>query len=127
MKKKDTADMLSYNFEQYKKFTRYAWTVLLAFSILYCFLYCGRQNLSYAMPAMMQEAGWTALQLGVLSSVQFWTYGLGHLFNGRLGEIFGVNRFIIAGMFLSAAMNILIGFQSSLLFITVLWGLNGFF
>lgn len=120
-------NMLGYTPEQYKKFKKYSWIVLLAFSILYCFLYCGRQNLSYAMPAMMEEEGWTALQLGVLSSVQFWTYGLGHLVNGRLGEIFGVNRFIVAGMILSAAMNILIGFQSSLIFITVLWGFNGFF
>ena len=55
---------------------------------------------------MMEEEGWTALQLGVLSSVQFWTYGLGHLVNGRLGEVFGVNRLIMAGMILSAAMNI---------------------
>lgn len=125
--KKGAVNMLGYDPGQYKKFTKYSWIVLLAFSVLYCFLYCGRQNLSYAMPAMMQEEGWTALQLGVLSSVQFWTYGLGHLVNGRLGEIFGVNRFIVAGMFLSALMNILIGFQESLIFITILWGFNGFF
>ena len=115
-------NLLGYTPEQYKKFKKWSWIVLLAFSIFYCFEYCGRQNLSYAMPAMMEEEGWTALQLGVLSSVQFWTYGLGHLVNGRLGEVFGVNRLIMAGMILSAAMNILIGFQSSLIFITILWG-----
>ena len=120
-------DTLGYTQEQYKVFKRNAWVVLLAFSILYCFLYCGRQNLSYAMPSMMAEEGWTAVQLGVLSSVQFWTYGLGHLVNGRLGEIVGVNRLIVIGMFLSAAMNILIGFQSSLIFITILWRFNGYF
>ncbi|MCI8646506.1 MAG: MFS transporter [Firmicutes bacterium] len=120
-------NLLGYTPEQYKKFKRNSWIVLLAFSILYCFLYCGRQNLSYAMPAMMQEEGWTALQLGILSSVQFWTYGLGHLVNGRLGEIVGVNRLIVIGMILSAAMNILIGFQSSLIFIAILWGFNGYF
>lgn len=120
-------NLLGYTPEQYKKFKKWSWIVLLAFSIFYCFEYCGRQNLSYAMPAMMEEEGWTALQLGVLSSVQFWTYGLGHLVNGRLGEVFGVNRLIMAGMILSAAMNILIGFQSSLIFITILWGFNGYF
>lgn len=120
-------EMLGYTQEQYKIFKRNAWIVLLAFSMLYCFLYCGRQNLSYAMPAMMEEEGWTALQLGVLSSVQFWTYGLGHLVNGRLGEIVGVNRLIVLGVVLSAGMNLLIGFQSSLIFITILWGFNGYF
>lgn len=118
--------ILGYNEQQYKKFSRYAWSVLLAFSILYCFLYCGRQNLSFAIPVMMEEEGWTALQLGLLSSVQFWTYALGHLVNGRLGEIIGVNKLIILGMVLSALMNLLIGFQSSLLVITVLWGINGY-
>lgn len=117
---------LGYTGEQYKIFKRHSWMVLLAFSILYCFLYCGRQNLSYAMPVMMSEEGWTALQLGVLSSVQFWTYAFGHLVNGRLGEIVGLNKLIVIGMVLSAAMNMVIGFQSSLLLITIFWAINGY-
>lgn len=123
MKKKE---LLGYTEEQYRKYKIHSWIVLLAFSILYCFLYCGRQNLSYAMPAMMSEEGWTALQLGVLSSVQFWAYAFGHLVNGRLGEIVGLNKLIIIGMVLSAAMNMLIGFQSSLFIIIVLWAINGY-
>lgn len=122
-----SVDTLGYSQDEYKKFSKYAWIVLLAFSVLYCFLYCGRLNLQYTMPAMMEEEGWTELDLGILSSVLFWTYGIGHLFNGRLGEIFGVNRFIVAGMFLSAAANLLIGFQSSLVIIAILWGFNGYF
>lgn len=117
---------LGYTEQQYNVFIRNAWKVLLAFSVLYCFLYCGRQNLSYAMPTMMAEEGWTALQLGVLSSVQFWTYAMGHLVNGRLGEIVGLNKLIVIGMILSAAMNLLIGFQTSLFVITILWGINGY-
>ena len=75
---------------------------------------------------MMKEEGWSALQLGVLSSVQFWTYAFGHLVNGRLGEIVGLNKLIIIGMVLSALLNLIIGFQSNLLMITILWGLNGY-
>ncbi len=120
-------DMLGYTPEQYKIFKKNAWIVLLAFSVLYCILYCGRLNLQYTMPAMMAEEGWTELDLGILSSVLFWTYGIGHLFNGRLGEIFGVNKFIIAGMFMAAAANIFIGFSSSIVIIAILWGFNGYF
>lgn len=126
MVEKRKKDFLGYTEPQYKVFVKNSWSVLLAFSILYCFLYCGRQNLSYAIPTMMSEEGWTALQLGVLSSVQFWTYAFGHLVNGRLGEIVGLNRLIVLGMILSAAMNLLIGFQTSLLIIAILWGFNGF-
>ena len=86
---KKVVDTLGYTPEQYKLFTKNAWIVLLAFSLLYSILYCGRLNLQYTMPAMMAEEGWTELDLGILSSVLFWTYGIGHLFNGRLGEIFG--------------------------------------
>lgn len=125
-KEKKVVDTLGYTPEEYKLFNKNSWIVLLAFSVLYCILYCGRQNLSYVMPAMIAEEGWTKLDLGILSSVLFWTYGIGHLFNGRLGEIFGVNRFIVAGMFISAAANLLIGFQSSLVIIAILWGINGY-
>lgn len=119
-------ELLGYTTEQFNIFQKNAWNVLLGFSILYCFLYCGRQNLSFAMPAMMGEEGWTALQLGVLSSIQFWTYSLGHLINGRLGEVVGLNKLIVIGMVLSALMNFLIGFQSSLFIIAILWGINGY-
>ena len=125
--KKKVVDTLGYTPEQYKLFIKNSWIVLIAFSVLYCMVYCGRLNLQYVMPAMMAEEGWTNTDLGILSSVLFWTYGIGHLFNGRRGEIFGVNRFIIAGMFLSAISNVLIGFQSSIVIIAVLWGFNGYF
>lgn len=128
MNKNDS--MLGYTPEQYVLFKKHAWRVLLGFSILYCFLYCGRLNLGLAIPAMTSPesgTGWTKLDLGILSAIFFWTYGMGHLFNGRLGEIFGVNKFIVIGVFLSAATNILISFQTSLLVIAVLWGLNGYF
>lgn len=118
--------MFGYTSVEYKKFYKNAWIVLLAFSILYCVLYCGRVNLSYVIPIMIKEEGWTALELGVLSSVQFWTYAFGHLVNGRLGEIVGVNKLIIVGMVLSAVLNIWIGFQHDLLMITILWGVNGY-
>ena len=118
--------LLGYNPEQYTVFRKHAWSVLLAFSVLYCFLYCGRQNLSFAIPVMMNEEGWTALQLGILTSIQFWTYAFGHLINGRLGEIVGVNRLIIFGMVTSASMNLCIGFQNNLLFIAIFWAINGY-
>ena len=47
--------MFGYTSVEYKKFTKNAWIVLLAFSILYCVLYCGRVNLSYVIPVMIKE------------------------------------------------------------------------
>lgn len=115
-----------YTAEEYKKFNKWAWIVLWAFSILYCFLYIMRFNLGLAMPIMAEQLGMSLTSLGVLSSVQFWVYGFGHLFNGRLGEAIGPNKFIIAGISLSVIANVFMGFQSTLIGFCIVWGVNGY-
>ncbi|WZL73921.1 MFS transporter [Clostridiaceae bacterium 35-E11] len=122
-----TTKFLGYTEQEAKKFKKYAWMALLGFSILYAFLYNGRLNMGLALPMMMEEMGWTKSQAGLLSSVLFWTYGLGHLVNGRLGEIFGPKKIILVGLLLSAGANLVISFQSSIAAIALLWGLNGYF
>lgn len=122
-----TVDLLGYSPEEYALFRKHAIIVLLGFSILYCALYSGRLNMGLAIPVMIEEMGWTKEELGILTGILFWTYGMGHLFNGRLGEIFGINRFIVAGVILSAAANIFISFQFSLIIIAIAWGFNGYF
>jgi sugar phosphate permease len=118
---------LGYTEKDAKKFKKYSWLALLGFSILYAFLYNGRLNMGLALPMMMEEMGWTKTQVGLLSSVLFWTYGFGHLINGRLGEVFGPKKIILTGLLLSAGANVIISFQSSLVLIGILWGLNGYF
>lgn len=120
-------EMLGYTPEQYKLFMKNAALVLGSFCVLYAFLYLGRVNISRALPIMEENMGWSSTQLGVLGSILFITYGCGHFVNGRLGEIFGVKKFIIGGAFLSIIANVLIGFSSNLAIIYVLWGLNGYF
>ena len=120
-------ETLGYTSEQYKRFRRYAVRYLLLFSLLYCFLYCTRLNLAGAGAAMTRELGWTSREIGILTGTLFWTYGIGQLVNGRMSEIIGTSRFLILSVLLSAAVNVVMGFQSSLLVMAVLWGLNGFF
>lgn len=118
---------LGYNPIDYKKFTKIAWSTLISFSVLYVFVYCGRLNLGLSIPLIIEETGWNEAALGILSSILFWTYGCGHLINGRLGEVFGTKRFIIAGVFLTVIANVLISFQTSFVAIAILWGFNGYF
>lgn len=127
VEKDNITNMLGYTKEQYAVYKKNAWIVLVAFSVLYCFLYCGRLNQGLAISAMEAQTDWTKQDLGILSAIFFWTYGMGHLFNGRLGEIFGLNRFIVSGVILSAVANVLISFQSSLIIIAICWGFNGYF
>ena len=113
-----------YDKTEYKKFSAGAKRYLLLFSLLYCAHYCTRLNIGNAQVYM---TAFSSEDIGMLSSVLFWSYGIGHLVNGRLGEVFGVRKFIIFSVILSVVCNILMGFQSSILLMAVIWGLNGFF
>lgn len=118
---------LGYSPNDLKTFKKYALRSLIIFSLLYCFVYCGRLNLGLSIPVMSEEMGWTLPQLGIVSSVVFWAYGFGHLFNGRLSEIIGSKRIIILGVILTVLANLLVSVQTSLLVITIIWGFNGYF
>ena len=114
--------------DEYKKFKKYAWLYLLMFSLLYCFLYCTRLNIGSATPYLVED-GWTESTIGILTGTLFWTYGIGQLVNGRLSELVGPSKFIIAAVVLSAAANILVATQdaNSVVILAIIWGANGFF
>lgn len=112
-----------YNKAEYKKFTGHAWLYLLLFSFLYCAHYCTRLNIGNAQVNMTE---FSSADIGILSSVLFWTYGVGHLVNGRLGEIFGVRRFIILSVILSVIANVFMGLANSIWLMAIIWGVNGF-
>ncbi len=118
--------MYGYNSEQFKKFKKYAWLMLLSFGFTYLFFYNGRQNINLVMPLMKEYFASDLGTIGVVSSALFWCYAFGQLVSGRLGSYFGYKRLMIFGVVASAILNLLISFQNNLTVIAVLWGLNGF-
>ena len=110
-----------------KKFNNYSWKMLLSFGFVYLFFYNGRQNINLVMTEMANDFGSTTTAIGVISSSLFWCYAFGQLINGRLGAYFGHKKFMIIGIVMSIIMNILISYQNSILIISILWGLNGYF
>ena len=115
-----------YTGEQFRKFKKYAWLMLLSFGFTYLFFYNGRQNINLVLPLMKQEFQSDLGTLGIVSSALFWSYAFGQLVSGRLGSYFGYKKLMIFGVVSSAVLNVAISFQSSLWVIAVLWGLNGF-
>ena len=120
-------DMFGYTKEEYSRFRNHAWRYLLLFSMLYCFLYCTRLNLSNAGAVMMEGLGWSKADFGILTGALFWAYGIGQFVNGRLSEIVGPAKFVVASVVLSVAANVFMAFQDSLVVMAVIWGLNGYF
>lgn len=121
------ASTYGYSKKEYAKFKKYGWLMLLSFGLTYLFFYNGRQNINLVMTQMAEGLGSTTAALGVVSSALFWCYAFGQLINGRLGAYFGYKRFMMFGIVASAIINVIISFQSSIVVIAVLWGLNGFF
>jgi len=115
-----------YNGQQFQKFKKYAWLTLLSFGFTYLFFYNGRQNINLVLPLMKQEFQSDLGTLGVVSSALFWCYAFGQLVSGRLGSFFGYKKLMIFGVAASAVLNVAISFQSNLVLIAILWGLNGF-
>jgi len=120
-------ERFGYSETDYQKFKKYAWTTLLGFSVMYIFVYNGRLNMGLALSPLCKDCGWTKAQAGMIVSMVFWAYAFGQLINGRLGEIFGVKRFIFLGAILSVVANITLSFQESLLVMAIIWGINGYF
>lgn len=119
---------LGYSEAEYKRFNRGAWIYLLTFSVLYCFFYCARLNISSATPYLIEE-GWTEETIGIMTGTLFWTYGFGQLISGRLSELVGPSKMIIAAVVLSAAANFLVATQelNAIVTLAILWGINGLF
>ena len=123
---KQEKNTYGYNRQEYKKFAKHAWLVLLSFGFTYLFFYNGRQNINLVMPLMKEYFSSNLGTLGVVSSALFWCYAFGQLVSGRLGAYFGYKKLMSVGIVISAILNVLISFQSNLIVIAILWGINGF-
>ena len=115
-----------YNPVEFKRFKKYAWLMLLSFGFTYLFFYNGRQNINLVMTHLQQEFSSDLGTLGVVSSALFWCYAFGQLVSGRLGALIGYKRLMMIGVVSSAVLNVVISFQTNLVAIAILWGLNGF-
>lgn len=94
--------------------------------IVYAFVYLGRVNISVAIPEIQATLGFTKAQVGMIGSVFFWIYGVGHLINGYIGDKVSSRKYIFISLILSGLINIFFGFSASLITMIILWGLNGY-
>ena len=115
-----------YTSDEFKKFEKYAWLMLLSFGFTYLFFYNGRQNINLVMDLMKEHFSSDLGTIGVVTSALFWCYAFGQLVSGRLGQWIGYKKLMIFGVVASAILNLVISFQNNLWVIAVLWGLNGF-
>lgn len=95
--------------------------------ITYGTFYLCRANISFALPGLAAEFGYSKTLLGLLGSALFIMYSLGQFVNGQLGDKFGARKLVFTGMIVSALLNIVFSFSAAFAFMLIVWGLNGYF
>jgi OPA family glycerol-3-phosphate transporter-like MFS transporter/OPA family sugar phosphate sensor protein UhpC-like MFS transporter len=101
--------------------------VLVSSIIGYAMFYFVRKNLSIAMPAMESGLGIQKTQLGLFLIMHGLLYGVSKFANGFLGDRLNARVLMVSGLAMSALLNVLFGFSSTVVALGVIWSLNGWF
>ncbi|MBN2552585.1 MAG: MFS transporter [Spirochaetales bacterium] len=101
--------------------------IFITIWITYGSFYLCRANISFALPGLTEEFGYSKTLLGLLGTALFVMYSIGQFVNGQLGDKFGARRLVFVGMVVSALLNIVFSFSNAFAFMLVIWGLNGYF
>ncbi len=106
-----------------------SWQVRIFITIWFTYgsFYLCRANMSFALPGLIEEFGFSKTALGLLGTALFVMYSLGQFINGQLGDRYGARRLVFTGMIVSALLNIVFSFSTAFSFMLIIWGLNGYF
>lgn len=105
------------------------WRIRIFYSIYvgYALFYFTRKCLTFAMPALILELGYTKAELGLLTTTLACTYGISKFINGLIGDRSNPRYFMAVGLIACGLFNIFFGCASSLYLFIVFWGFNGWF
>jgi MFS transporter, OPA family, sugar phosphate sensor protein UhpC len=110
-----------------RKYRYWRWRMFYSMYIGYVVFYFTRKNISPALHIFSEELGISILELGILSSVFYVTYGIGKFLSGTLADRSNIRFFMAAGLFFASVINLFFGFIETLWLLSFFWGLNGAF
>ncbi len=93
--------------------------------ITYALYYLGRVNISVVLPILAIDLNVSRAEVGFLGTIFFWIYGIGHFVSGEIGSHVSPFRMVSVGLLATAIVNLVFAFQTSLIAMLILWGLNG--
>lgn len=99
--------------------------VFAATWLAYAAYYFSRKPFYAAKPLLERELGWDTGTLGMLGAVYLIAYTVGQFAAGGIGSRRGPRFLLVAGMFVTAGANLLLGFTESLWAFALFMGLNG--
>jgi len=111
---------------QKSKASRAALFFMFLCSAVYFTSYISRINYGAVIEAVVKDTGILRENAGLVSTTAFFTYGIGQLISGFIGDKIRPRLLIVIGMSVTAVCNIIMPIVSSAAPMMVLWGINGF-
>ncbi|NLO91813.1 MAG: MFS transporter [Elusimicrobia bacterium] len=103
------------------------WRTFYASYVGYVVYYFTRKNISSVLHLFSRDLGISVLDLGLISTTFYATYGLGKFASGIMADRSNLRYFMATGLLLSSVVNLFYASLSSVWLLAFFWGLNGFF
>ncbi len=100
--------------------------LILLFSLAYMVSYMTRINYGAVISEMESDIGFSKQLLSMAVTGSFITYGSGQIISGILGDKLSPKKLLLAGLTVTALMNLILPFCASPYLMTVIWSVNGF-
>ena len=110
-----------------KMYRLYRWRMFYSMYIGYCVFYFTRKNISPALHVFSKEMNISLLELGIMGSVFYCTYGVGKFASGLLTDKTNIRYLFTTGLLLASIVNIVFGTLQTVWVMAFFWGLNGAF
>lgn len=99
---------------------------MLLCAAVYFTSYITRTNYGAVIVDLTAETGISRDAAGLVSTAAFFTYGVGQLISGFIGDRVRPRLLIVIGMSVTAVCNLIMPLLSTAVPMMVLWGINGF-
>ncbi len=94
--------------------------------LIYSSAYLGRLNYSAGLVQILEDVSLTKAEGGIIASCFFFAYGVAQLVHGFLNRYYDPRWMIAVSMIGSAIVNLLFPLYNNLIYMCVLWVINGF-
>lgn len=108
-----------------RKFRLIRWEVFIAATFGYGIYYVCRLSMGVIRKPIVDSGLFTAEEVGAIGSYMLFAYAFGKLANGFLADRCNAKRFLMTGLLVSAAVNLILGFSENFYVFAILWGING--
>ncbi|MFZ4726086.1 MAG: MFS transporter [Paludibacter sp.] len=101
----------------------YKWELLGLMFVAFVCQQADRQLFNVLLPLMKVDLGFSDEQMGLISTILFWSYGCIVPFAGMMGDIFSRKKIIVISLLFWSLCAMLTGFGVSFIFFIIVWGI----